>query len=396
MAAALFAARRGASVTLLERNAKLGKKLYITGKGRCNITNTSGDMLSAIPRNPRFLFAAFSFFSAGDLCGLLDAYGCPTKTERGGRVFPVSDKASDVTRALERALTGAGVRIELGQRVSTLEPLFGAGTIVLATGGASYPATGSTGDGYRFAEKAGHTVYPARPALVPLIAAESWTRLLQGLSLRNIRLTATIANRVRFNQLGEMLFTHYGISGPLVLSLSSCILDDDLTKLRVSLDMKPGLSSEQLENRLQREFSEDPRKRLITILPRLVPARMAEIFPSIAGIPESKTAGQVTRDERRTLAMALKAIPLTISGYRPIDEAIVTRGGVCVREVDPGTMESKKRAGLYFAGEILDVDAHTGGYNLQIAFSTGALAGWSAGGRESAAFMSSGLSPVSV
>jgi len=202
---------------------------------------------------------------------------------------------------------------------------------------------------------------------------------LQGLSLRNVRLSAKAKNRTRFDQLGEMLFTHFGISGPLVLSMSSHILDDDLARLSVSLDMKPGLSPEQLEARLQRDFAESPRRQLATILPQLVPARMAGVVPALAGVPEMKMAGQVTREERRALAMLLKAVPITVSGFRPIDEAIITRGGVCVKEVDPGTMASRKREGLYFAGEVLDVDAHTGGYNLQIAFSTGALAGWSAG-----------------
>ncbi|MDR0897528.1 MAG: NAD(P)/FAD-dependent oxidoreductase, partial [Oscillospiraceae bacterium] len=298
MAAALFAARAGAKVTLLERNEKLGKKLYITGKGRCNVTNTAENLLEHIPRNPRFLHAAFAFFPPEALRELLAAQGCPTKEERGGRVFPESDKASDVTRALEKALHAAGVQVRLNARVESLEPLLAQGAVVLATGGASYPATGSTGDGYRFAREAGHTVHPPRPSLVPLITKEQWPTTLSGLSLQNVRLSARAGGKQRFDALGEMLFTHFGLSGPLVLAMSSHILDDDLSALDVRLDMKPGLTPEQLDARLQRDFAAEPRKQLVTLLPKLLPARLAALMPGLAGIDGGKSAHQITREER--------------------------------------------------------------------------------------------------
>ena len=378
MAAALFAAQGGAQVTLLERNEKLGKKLYITGKGRCNVTNTAENLMESIPRNPRFLHGAFASMDAAGLRGLLAEYGCPTKVERGGRVFPESDKASDVTRALERALGRAGVEIRLGQRVGVLRPLLERGPVILATGGASYPSTGSTGDGYAFARDMGHTVHPPRPSLIPLITRDAWPKSLAGLSLKNVRLSAKVGKKVRFEELGEMLFTHFGISGPLVLSMSSHILDEDLNMLAVHLDMKPGLTPEQLDRRLSRDFEESPRRQLLSLLPKLVPSRMADILPGLCGIDGMKAAAQVSRPERQALGAFLKAVPLAVAGFRPIEEAIVTRGGVDVREVDPKTMMSKRMPGLFFAGELLDVDAYTGGYNLQIAFSTGALAGRSA------------------
>ncbi len=382
MAAALFAAKAGARVTLLERNEKLGQTLYITGKGRCNVTNTAENPMEHIPRNPRFLYAALAFFPSKALRAFLSEHGCQTREERGGRVFPESDKASDVTRALERALHAAGVAVRVNSRVSgaDFEALLSDGPVILATGGASYPLTGSTGDGYALAEKAGHTIHPPRPSLIPLITKEDWPRALSGLSLVNVRLSAKAGKKALFDELGEMLFTHFGVSGPLVLSMSSHILDADLDALTVRIDMKPGLRPEQLDRRIVRDIDENPRRQLVSVLPQLVPARMAEVIADAAGIPGVKPVGQLTREERARLGGALKALPLTIAGFRPIDEAIVTRGGVEVKEVDPGTMASKIRPGLYFAGELLDVDAHTGGYNLQIAFSTGALAGWSAGG----------------
>lgn len=374
MPASLFAARSGVRVVLLERNDKLGKKLYITGKGRCNVANMAENLMDFIPRNPRFLHAAFAQFAAADTRALLAAYGCETKVERGGRVFPQSDKASDVTRALTRALGEAGVEVRLGVRVTSLEPYLAQGAVVLATGGASYPATGSTGDGYALAEGVGHHVFPPRASLVPLETQEGWCRDLQGLSLKNVRLRAWDGRKSLFDELGEMLFTHFGVSGPLVLAMSSHILD--AKQLSVSIDLKPALTAEQVEARLQREFDANPRKRVASVMNLLLPARMAEVFP----IPRDTVAAQVTRAERARIAALLKALPITISGFRPLEEAIITRGGVDVREVDPSTMMSKIRPGLFFAGEILDVDAHTGGFNLQIAFSTGALAGRSAAG----------------
>lgn len=378
MAAALFAARAGAHVVLLEKNEKLGKKLYITGKGRCNVTSAAENLMNHIPRNPRFLYSAFACFSPADLRGLLEVYGCPTKEERGERVFPVSEKASDVTRALERALREAGVEIRLNASVASLEPLLRQGAVVVATGGLSYPSTGSTGDGYRFAEESGHSLVTPKPSLIPLETREQWPKSLQGLSLKNVALRAEVKGKKRFEEQGEMLFTHFGISGPLTLSMSSHIADDAPESVRVTLDMKPALSIEQLEARLQREFDANPRKRVAGILPLLLPARMADIFPALCAVNGETLCAQVSRADRRKIAETLKKIPLTVKGARPIDEAIITRGGVPVSEVSPRDMMSKKRPGLFFAGEVLDVDGHTGGFNLQIAFSTGALAGKSA------------------
>lgn len=378
MFAAIAAGRAGRRVLLLERGDRLGRKLRITGKGRCNVTNTAENPLRSIVRNPRFLYAALAHFSSADLRGLLERYGCPTKEERGGRVFPCSDKASDVTRALERALREAGVRVLFHARVDSPQALPAHGAVVLATGGASYPATGSTGDGYALAAALGHTVLPPRPSLVPLLTREDWPCTLQGLALRNVRLSARLGKKTRFDELGEMLFTHFGISGPLVLSMSSHILDDDFGALDVRLDLKPGLTPEQTEKRLLRDWSESPRKRLSSLLPQLLPARLAALAPGLCGLDPDAPVGQISRQDRLRLAAWLKAVPLPVRGTRPLEEAIVTRGGVDVREVLPGTMMSRLREGLFFAGELLDVDAHTGGYNLQIAFSTGALAGQSA------------------
>lgn len=378
MAAALFAARAGAHVVLLEKNEKLGKKLYITGKGRCNVTSAAENLMNHIPRNPRFLYSAFACFSPADLRDLLEAYGCPTKEERGERVFPVSEKASDVTRALERALREAGVEIRLNASVASLEPLLRQGAVVVATGGLSYPSTGSTGDGYHFAEESGHSLVTPKPSLIPLETREQWPKSLQGLSLKNVALRAEVKGKKRFEEQGEMLFTHFGISGPLTLSMSSHIADDAPESVRITLDMKPALSIEQLEARLQREFDANPRKRVAGILPLLLPARMADIFPALCAVNGETLCAQVSRADRRKIAETLKKIPLTVKSTRPIDEAIITRGGVPVSEVSPRDMMSKKRPGLFFAGEVLDVDGHTGGFNLQIAFSTGALAGKSA------------------
>ena len=378
MAAALFAARAGAHAVLMEKNEKLGKKLYITGKGRCNVTSAAENLMNHIPRNPRFLYSAFACFSPDDLRDLLAQYGCPTKEERGERVFPVSEKASDVTRALERALREAGVEICLNAQAASLEPLLRQGAVVVATGGLSYPSTGSTGDGYRFAQQAGHSLIAPKPSLIPLETREQWPKALQGLSLKNVTLRAEVNGKKRYEEQGEMLFTHFGISGPLTLSMSSHIADDPPQAVRVTLDMKPALTVEQLEARLQREFDASPKKRVASILPALLPARMADVFPALCAVNGETLCAQVSRADRRKIAETLKKIPLTIRGPRPVEEAIVTRGGVPVNEVSPRDMMSKKRPGLFFAGEVLDVDAHTGGFNLQIAFSTGALAGKSA------------------
>ena len=392
MMAALAAAQSGARTALVEKNEKLGKKLYITGKGRCNVTNTADfdEFLRQTPRNPRFLSAALHAFDHEDMTALLETLGTPTKVERGGRVFPVSDKASDVTRALARGLREAGAQVVLNAAVSHIRKEDGgfcatllngdalrAKSIVIATGGVSYPATGSTGDGHRFAREHGHTVTPLRGSLVGLTMQETWPRLLQGLSLKNVRVSARVGKKRIYDELGEMLFTHFGVSGPLIIELSSH-LPDAMASVSVTLDMKPALTPEQVDLRLQRELSAGAKKRLTSVLTELMPARMGPVFASLCGMTGEEIAGQLTRAQRLALGQGLKALPLAVTGMRPVEEAIVTRGGVDVREIAPGTMESRKTPGLFFAGEVLDVDAHTGGFNLQIAFSTGALAGESA------------------
>ena len=393
MAAALIAARGGASVTLLERNEKLGKKVYISGKGRCNLTNDCDrdTFLSQVPRNPRFLYAALNFFSPQDMMALLESAGCPVTVQRGRRVFPSSEKASDVTRALASLMQSAGVKIRLNTGVCAVETEDGriaavrtesgeritADAFILCTGGFSYPATGSTGDGYRFAAETGHRVVSPSPVLVGLETVEDWPKALQGLSLRNVTLTLTNGKKELYSELGEMLFTHFGISGPLVLE-ASCHLPEDLSAASLRIDLKPGLTPDQLDARLLRDFAASGKKLLQTELASLLPASMAEIFPRLCGLSWDLRCNQITSQQRRILAETLKSLPLRIRASRPVTEAIVTRGGVNVKEVDPATMRSRILPNLYFAGELLDVDAHTGGYNLQIAWSTGALAGRSA------------------
>ena len=393
MMSAIYAAQMGASVTLLERNEKLGKKIYITGKGRCNVTNDCAqeEFLRQVPRNPRFLYSAMSHFSPQDMMALLESAGCPVVVQRGRRVFPATEKASDVTRALDRLLKQYGVRVKLNARVAEITAENGAVTgvrmadggelaadaVILATGGKSYPMTGSTGDGYRMAAAHGHTIIPALPVLSAMETEEAWPKALQGLSLRNVTLTMRKGKKVVWQELGEMLFTHFGVSGPLVIEVSSHLPEEPAGTV-LSLNLKPGLSMQQLDARLTREFTAQSRKQLRNVLPALLPGRMAEIFADICGIDGTKPCDQITRTERETLCARMQELPITISRARPLDEAIVTRGGVSVKEVTPATMESKLVSGLYFAGEVLDVDAHTGGYNLQIAWSTGALAGQSA------------------
>lgn len=395
MMAALFAARAGASVTLLERNEKLGKKIYITGKGRCNLTNDCSleEFLRQVPRNPRFLYGALNRFGPQDMMALMEEAGCPVEVQRGQRVFPRSEKASDVIRALARLMEQAGVRVRLHSRIQSLIVQEGraagvvlengerleADAVILALGGQSYPMTGSTGDGYALAREAGHHVLPPEAVLSALETVEDWPRALQGLALKNVRLTLRSGRKTLYTELGEMLFTHFGISGPLVLEMS-CHLPAELAQAQVTLDLKPGLTPEQLDLRLQRDFAAQPRKQLQNVLPGLLPLRLSALFPDLAGVSGERICGQITRGEREQLGAALKALPITLRARRPLAEAIVTRGGVDVKEIQPATMESKLLPGLYFAGEMIDVDAHTGGFNLQIAFSTGALAGSSAAG----------------
>ena len=392
MMAALQAAWAGAQVVLLEKNEKLGKKIYITGKGRCNVTNACDleDFFRQVPRNSKFLNAAVRQFGYEDVTSLLEMLGTPTKIERGNRVFPESDKASDVTRAFARGMKDAGVQVELNTGVSQVlkeEDGFAvelerggtlhAKSVIVATGGLSYPSTGSTGDGYAFAKANGHTIAPLSGSLVGLTIDEKWPKLLMGLSLKNVRVCAQMGKKKIYDELGEMLFTHFGVSGPLIIELSSH-MPEDFSAVQVTLDMKPGMTAEQVDLRLQREFQENVRKQLSSVLLTLMPARMGPVFAELCGMTPDQPINQITREQRLVIARNLKALPLHVSGTRPIEEAIVTRGGVTVREVNPSTMMSKLAPGLFFAGEVLDVDAHTGGFNLQIAFSTGALAGRSA------------------
>ena len=393
MICAANAAKNGHTVTLFERNEKLGKKLYITGKGRCNVTNVAerDAFFEHVLRNPRFLYSAFSHFDNKDLMERIEQAGVPLKTERGGRVFPVSDKSSDILRACEKIVRESGVTVRLNAHVDEVLTQDGAvsgirigsqtlacDAVVVATGGISYPQTGSTGDGYDFARATGHAVEEPVASLVPLVTEELWPRELAGLTLKNVTLTAEKKGKEVFSELGELLFTHFGISGPLVLSLSGVIAGQP-AGTRLAIDLKPALSREQLDARLLRDLQEGARQQVKTALHALLPQRLLEIVLELAGIDGALPVGQLNKTMRLQLIEMLKALPLTVSGARGLNEAVVTRGGVSVRDVNASTMESKRVKGLYFAGEVLDIDATTGGYNLQIAWSTGALAGDSIG-----------------
>lgn len=388
MMAAAAAAQGGQQTLLLEQNEKLGKKLFITGKGRCNLTNIAPqeEFFACIPRNPRFLYSAFAAFSNADIIDVIERMGVPTKVERGGRVFPVSDKSSDVLNALARYVKHSGVQVRLNTRVlqiltrdgcvtgvRTVEGELPCDAVVLATGGATYPLTGSTGDGYAFAEQLGHTCTERIPALVPLETEERWPSELSGLTLRNVRLHVQNGKKEVFSELGEMLFTHFGVSGPLVLSASSLI--DYRRPTTLSIDLKPALSVEQLDARVLRDFGENTRRQCCNALGALLPARLIPIVLQQSGIVPEKPVHSISKAERAALVGALKGLKLQVRTHRPLAEGIVTRGGVNVKEVNPSTMESKLVKGLYFAGELLDVDGFTGGFNLQIAYSTGTLAG---------------------
>lgn len=398
MMAAHTAALYGAQVLLLERNDRPGRKLLITGKGRCNVTNDCGEteFLQNIPTNPKFLYSAIYGFTTQDTKHWFEQLGVALKTERGNRVFPVSDRASEIAGAMVRACREAGVRFETG-RVSELLRVeqrvtgvrcedgreFIARNVILATGGCSYPMTGSTGDGYRLAESAGHTVTPVRPSLVPLTSDDETCADLQGLSLRNVELSLIEEApgkkpRVLYRELGELLFTHYGMSGPLVLSASAHIRDWSAGRYLVRIDLKPGLDEKQLDNRILRDFTEFANRDFANSLEKLLPRKLIPIAIQRSGIPPLQKVNAITREQRHALTCLLKGLTIPVNGFRPIDEAIVTAGGVKVGEVDPKTMASRLQPGLYFAGEVLDVDGYTGGFNLQIAFSTGYAAGMAA------------------
>ncbi len=393
MMAALAAARSGHKVQLLEKNEKLGKKIYITGKGRCNFTNDAPmeEFFGQTVSNPRFLYSAFAAFTNRDMAALLEDAQVPVKTERGGRMFPESDHASDVTKALEKHLRGAGVAVRLNTCAKRLLTKDGAvcgvetdretvpsDAVIVATGGLSYPSTGSDGDGYRFARELGMVVRTPVPALVPIVTAEADLSEMQGLSLRNVCLRAFVPGKKKpVEREGELLFTHFGISGPLGLSLSSDIarLLAEGTPVPCEIDLKPALTDEQLDARLLREVDARRAKQFSHFYDELLPHTMIPVMTQRTGIDPGKRIGDVTRAERQTIRRLLKHFSLTAVGTRGFSEAIITQGGVDVSGIRPKTMESKTVQGLFFAGEVLDVDAYTGGFNLQIAWSTGVLAG---------------------
>lgn len=390
--AAGTAAERGFDVLLIERNDKVARKVMITGKGRCNVTNNCNlinDLIANVPTNGRFLYGAFSKFMPSDTIDFFEDMGVPLKVERGNRVFPVSDKAMDIVDALNAYAQDAGVKRIKGRvteliiedgRVGGVKTEDGqeypADKVIVATGGKSYPLTGSTGDGYELAKQAGHTITTLKPSLVPLNCHEGFCMDLQGLSLRNVEITVMDMDNYKevYKDFGEMLFTHFGVSGPLILSASSHMKDIRERKYEIHIDLKPALSYEQLDKRIQRDFLENANKNFINALDALLPKKIVPIIVKLTGIKPSTKVNQVTKEMRAKLVNILKDLKVTVMSFRPIDEAIVTSGGVSTKELDPKSMQSKLVEGLYFAGEVIDVDAYTGGFNLQIAFSTGMCA----------------------
>lgn len=396
MMAAICASRKGVAVTLLEGNERLGKKVNITGKGRCNVTNdsTSDELLAHVPQNGRFLYSAFSRFDGRDAMAFFESLGVPLKVERGKRVFPVSDRSFDITAALERELKrlkvhwahdrAADLLIEDGRVCGAVGEIaeYRADAVIVATGGVSYPATGSTGDGYRFAQSAGHTVITPRGSLVPVESDDPCCAEMQGLSLKNVTLTVkNQKNKVVYSELGEMLFTHFGVSGPLVLSASAHMRDFEKNTYRMYIDLKPALDEQKLDARLLRDFEERANQNFATMLGGLVNKSMIPVIVEKTGIDGETKVNSVTKEQRRALLQTLKHFELSVRGLRPVKEAIITSGGVKTGEIDPHTMASKKIDGLYFAGEVIDVDAYTGGFNLQIAWATGKAAGEAAAER---------------
>ena len=387
MLCGVYAARNGHDVHILEKNEKLGKKLFITGKGRCNVTNDSDteDLFPAVMSNRKFLYSAFYTYGSRDVMDFFENAGVPLKTERGNRVFPVSDHSSDIIRGLEHELKKAGAHIHLHTEVQEIctenEQITGvilkdgkmlsADAVVVATGGLSYPSTGSTGDGYRFAAETGHKVVPQAPSLVPLEAAEDYVSKLQGLSLKNAELTIRSGKKILYRDFGEMMFTHFGVTGPMILSASAHI-GKQLEKgsLQAYLDLKPALTQEQLDARILREFDANHNKQFKNVIGVLFPSSLTPVMIELGGISPDKIVHEISREERLHFEQLVKAFPFTITGMGSYKEAVITRGGVSVREIQPSTMESKKVQNLYFIGEVLDLDAVTGGYNLQIAWST--------------------------
>ena len=410
MFAAYFAAKNGHKVTLLEQNEKLGKKLYITGKGRCNITNAADmeELFQNVCSNPKFLYSAFYSYTNDQVVDFFESYGLRTKVERGNRVFPMSDHSSDVIATLAKALKDVGVEVRLYTKVreilvgetvvnkdaeadgsvptDTRVTISGvilengerlqADAVVLATGGISYPSTGATGDGYRFAEKLNHRIVEPTPSLVPFETKEAWVRELQGLSLKNVAIKIVNGKKVLYEDFGEMLFTHFGVSGPMILSASAAMKPDAFKEQPTAyIDLKPALDAETLDKRILREFEDAKNKQYKNSIQKLLPGKMVPVIIELSGIDPEKKVNEISKEERKNLVNLLKALPMTITGLRGWNEAIITKGGISVKDVNPSTMESKKVKNLYICGEVLDLDAMTGGFNLQIAWSTGYLAG---------------------
>ena len=391
--AAVIAGREGAKVTLLEKMNYVGKKMGITGKGRCNITNACdmSDFIKNTPGNGKFLYGAYERFTNEDLLQLLHDAGLETKVERGGRVFPASDSALDVRNTFMKLMKHYGVDVHLEEPVKKLlvddgvvtgvvtdRETYHADAVVIATGGKSYPATGSTGDGYILAAQVGHKITDIRPSLVPIVTEESWVKDLMGISLRNVELSVVAKNKVQAKMFGEMMFTHFGITGPIVLSLSHTVgklmRKKNIGTIGLDINLKPALSPETLDKRLQKDFDLYSKKQLINGMKDLLPSRLIPLIIELAGIDPQKPINQISKEERQQIGYMLKHMPLTVKGLRPVEEAIVTAGGISLKEFNPKTMESKLVKGLYGAGEVLDIDAFTGGYNLQAAFSTGYVA----------------------
>lgn len=391
--AAVIAGREGAKVTLLEKMNYVGKKMGITGKGRCNITNACdmSDFIKNTPGNGKFLYGAYERFTNEDLLQLLHDAGLETKVERGGRVFPASDSALDVRNTFMKLMKHYGVDVHLEEPVKKLlvddgvvtgvvtdKETYHADAVVIATGGKSYPATGSTGDGYILAAQVGHKITDIRPSLVPIVTEESWVKDLMGLSLRNVELSVVAKNKVQAKMFGEMMFTHFGITGPIVLSLSHTVgklmRKKNIGTIGLDINLKPALSPETLDKRLQKDFDLYSKKQLINGMKDLLPSRLIPLIIELAGIDPQKPINQISKEERQQIGYMLQHMPLTVKGLRPVEEAIVTAGGISLKEFNPKTMESKLVKGLYGAGEVLDIDAFTGGYNLQAAFSTGYVA----------------------
>lgn len=391
--AAVIAGREGAKVTLLEKMNYVGKKMGITGKGRCNITNACdmSEFIKNTPGNGKFLYGAYERFTNEDLLQLLHDAGLETKVERGGRVFPASDSALDVRNIFMKLMKHYGVDVHLEEPVKKLlvddsvvigvvtdKETYHADAVVIATGGKSYPATGSTGDGYILAARVGHKITDIRPSLVPIVTEESWVKDLMGLSLRNVELSVVAKNKVQAKMFGEMMFTHFGITGPIVLSLSHTVgklmRKKNIGTIGLDINLKPALSPETLDKRLQKDFDLYSKKQLINGMKDLLPSRLIPLIIELAGIDPQKPINQISKEERQQIGYMLQHMPLTVKGLRPVEEAIVTAGGISLKEFNPKTMESKLVKGLYGAGEVLDIDAFTGGYNLQAAFSTGYVA----------------------